>query len=528
MNLIQQALYEYIIDKDYNDKMLQYNALLDYLFEDLLVEAATDDTAAQELLTCFFFDAYFNKHQKDIIEISIKGRSKTPLKLYDYYIENLPKNLKKYSEVFNKIMGKNDYKLSFIYQIKTYKKWLDKHSNFNNSAFIHHDTGLGFYNGKLIKEKDWGNLPTRVEKGKTLFRISDKDIYQKADIYAITEEGKESLSKSEININDEVEFWKTGIEKGQFVGISLKKLGDTESKVYTWGYDNINLDIAAIDNKNNIMKFEPNVNLFNIKDISNISNNKDLGTITMNLLFGLNIKDTNNNEEENKDVYISIKSNGNSDDHAIYSPSDSFKAANTVELKYKSGKAQIGKVKTKVSEWEELLPKPDVEPEHNSNNFNEKIKNINNLFGNIEGFVSELPESAKENINIICDSRNDIDALYTKIESYTGKTTTERKQYYKDNKGQANYYDNDKIAAELKELLNKLSDKFNFLKNIIDKNTFDYNIRILYNITKWYSTCWNLLTSLDIIGHHLEDDENMCVQLFKAAKFSTLPYVSIG
>ena len=517
MNKIQSALLEYIIDKDYRDQRIQYIALLDYLLEDK--EDKFNNTAGQEILSCFFFDAccngglssfdeenfikYFDDN-KNLIENAIRENTNSKIELNSI-------------DGFNNIVKNKSYLKSFIYQCKSYKNWLTTEigKKFINAAFVHHDTKITFYKGNVSSDKfnepinlvdEFINkfksnhkLKTLKSKGEDI-PITDKDFYQKADIYAITPDFKSEMNKikdsnKNKNENETIDEWNKFIDKGVFIGISLKKLKGVVKNVHIWAHDNIQLSI-----NDDSIKYDTDFNIFSKKALTEINKLSDLPNITSNISFELLIND------EKKIVEIAIRSNTSGDGHAYKDPEISFKVTPTVELKFVSSKnekevtdAQIGKTKSLVTHW--ILS--EEEKFTNTPNFNDYLNIINKLktkFSNLE----ELTDKSiiKTYVDLINENRSTIDELYDLI----------------------------KKKLDYSEKYNIITKKFKDAGILFfEKHDKNDNILFLYKLTKWYAVSWNILIILSAIGNHINDNEdNVFLQLFKFAKISVLPYLSLG
>jgi hypothetical protein len=243
-----------------------------------MINEGSVDTNVQETFTCMVFDAYFNGPLRDTAlgrgNNILKSRgtllalaeymtspaaesiysslgsqySKTAHMLFD--MEPLPEDEKKRARIIKKMSdpempvngepthywvttspSESPWRMSYLYQLEGFIRFvLSRGYSDKNIAFIQHNTKNCFCGGLSPNANNAAVLVDRVEKGRALFGISKKDLYQKADIYAVW-----SFTGSSDPIEpmiDEIAFWSEGCAsinkltstRDRFVGISLKEL----------------------------------------------------------------------------------------------------------------------------------------------------------------------------------------------------------------------------------------------------------------------------------------------------------------
>lgn len=190
-------------------------ALKNYIKESLKEFSANHKTIAQELLTCILFDNKFNCGNDDFSLETIKRD-------YGKVIDEITKSEKDFRLIADLMLQSNEWIKSFKMQCETFKNFIEKYGfgNGRGYVFIHHDTAVGIINSTITH--DW-SIVNRVEKGYKKFGISKKDVYQKADIYAVSNQSNINQIPND-DILDEIIYWSNGVEDKQFIGISLKKL----------------------------------------------------------------------------------------------------------------------------------------------------------------------------------------------------------------------------------------------------------------------------------------------------------------
>ena len=575
MNLIQQALYEYIIDKDYNDKMLQYNALLDYLFEDLLVEKDKNSgptaTSLQEILTCIFFHAYFNLNQKfENVEELVNWYKSKGQKIIEKINDNgINKNsLNTFFNSGTNINKKTSYtnwQLSWYNQCKSFENSEFAQKNKTNLTFIHHDTGFTINNKKAnFSNKDAG-IVKRVKDGidqfkndiKNKLNISQvtKDNYQKADIYVITNESsnKEELFNTLGTLDQEIDDWKNNITNN-FAGISLKQITKNplkhvhmpgaEKNAYAIAKTPIKIEIPIFENasfdtlKNNLSNLKLSAYLhFGIIDTANGSTAYYVIQVRSN---GVGAGGSSDEKKLNKldDYLISGK-------HKFNDAADTFYTIGTLVPdkdpdgnKNEGTDANLGKVTNLIQAW---LNKADDQLKAAMHKPNKSI--LENLFNAIQDNISKITNikynpfnlSSEENNNIIelinfleeNDQNGKIEKLFTKIFEYTKENNNiiNRENLY-----EKLCYNQD-IIKLLAEIITNDSWKLN-KEEITSSNIKDYLYKLYYSF-RWYKIAKSILTYLWIITLQLRNETDnvkgsTAITLFTSAEYSVLPYILIG
>lgn len=457
---------------------------------------AAKDTLIQETLSCFFFDAWFNKHDQfdnneelaeyyqNRIDIIAQISAITGLTVEDYNAFLLDTNK---SGKFTP--AAKQWQNSFIYQCESFEKWVATHPSFSHKlTFVHHDSKLGIKDGQVTG--NW-SIATRVDNGTKKFRISDKDKYQKADIYAVVD----AIDiKPEDDINDEVSYWTqavSGTDGDVFVGISLKKLGKVLSGVHTYGLDQMSL---TVDEKS----VDLELGIFDNIKIDLANGILSPGTVTSYIHFNI---DT---DGETKKCDFVIRANNKGPAHAMKDPHVSWQAAATTELKVYGASALGGKASSLVSTW--LREKINDCKDKGSNDFIKKIDKINTNLQKV-GVHSDIhiqPETAAL-LDFLAENNTTIAALYKAFEKGPKEISTI--QPYLDELG----YHTD---ADIKTVMGDL-----------------------YASTKWQNISWRILSILEAITDHMVEDglDQTVLQLYAAAKGIRmkdtdihLPYVLLG
>lgn len=451
---------------------------------EFIVEKLADSTRTiiQEILTCVFFDGYFNLNKK----------FKTPDDIVDYYNNNeelittisnaisLPKSFFDEFLLEKKPNGKYEklpieWQKSFVFQCESFDKWIKKHPSFSkNLVFVHHDTTIGIKDGQM---KNGWSITKRVDTGRAKYGFKDKDEYQKADIYAVVNDINVT---PEADISDEVSYWIQSIEgkdSDQFIGISLKKLKKSLSNVHTYGLEQ---DIVTVKDGSISCKFP----LF---DGVTFSPNKfTAGLTTAEVHFTLVT-------DKEYDAIFAIRSNGkDAKNHAHKDPKASFGVPTTTELKIKGAGAQAGKCQSLISSW--II---DNNKRLDSTSYENMLKNIHSVFVDIP---DSLSNDSKELLDYLYNNHDSILNLYKKYEKEGG----------------------------IKAITNELTE--------LGLEPVESTIDMLYNATKWEIAVYKILQSFDAIVNQSKQTsiENTIADMVKYAKGIgdeddlKLPYVLIG
>lgn len=472
---------------------------------DIFENNAVKTTLIQELLTCVFFDAWFN----------IKERFNNTEDIYWYYKENITLiqtlcamqnsglKIEDFDDFMNTTKKSKDWQKSFIFQCKSFENWIKKHKSFDNElTFVHHDTSIGIFNRTVTT--GW-NIAERVNKGTKKFGYKDKDLYQKADIYAVV---NKIDNTPEEDIIGEIVYWVNAISNNsedKFVGISLKKLNKAISNVHTYGLDN---SVDAIE--------EGSVT-FNIDTFNKITFNPLLGNITTGVITTYIGFKVNSSDGENSEYDLSIKSNGKGVEHATKDPWVSYIAPVTTELKKKNSTAQSGKAQSLINDWLEEnndISDKDVLKSNNckgkgSEDFLKKWKYIYSVLNKEKiVFSSVFSQEAIQLLNFLSNNYIKIDEVY--------KTFQDKKS------------DEESIKSKIDEIPGLEIDKTKSLDEIMV---------MLYNITKWYNVSWKILNVYYIIAKQIEknglnktilDMYNYSKGINTNDKDLKLPYVLLG
>lgn len=456
---------------------------------------AAKETLIQETLSCFFFDAWFNLHEQfdnneelveyyqEHIDVVTQIATMVGLTIDDYNTFLLSKNSRdKYVPV------SRDWQNSFIYQCESFEKWISTHPSFShNLTFVHHDSKIGVYMGGVTQ--NW-SIATRVDNGTKKFKISDKNKYQKADIYAVVD----SVDiKPEDDINDEVSYWSQAIDDDNsdvFVGISLKKLGKPLSKVHTYGLDQMTM---TVDEKSvgfnfgifNNVQFDPKKGLL------------VPGVVTSTMRFGVDV------DGETKTGEFAIRANNKGPEHAMKDPHVSWQASTTVELKMIGASALGGKCVSLVSTW--LTDKINNCKDKTSADYKKKLTTIAaNLKPSGVDFDPSLSNDTVAMLDFLAENNKTIADLYKAFEKGPKEIST------------------------IQPYLNDLRYDVDDIKDAMSS---------LYAATKWQNISWRIVCILEAISNHIKKEglNQTILQLYAAAKGISmkdtdihLPYVLLG
>lgn len=443
----------------------------------------TTRTLIQEVLTCVFFDAYFNLGEKFKTTDDIVAYYTNNEKLITNVAMMIGLSKAEFDEFLIQTNSKGKYdkiclewQKSFLFQCESFEKWVKKHPSFSkNLVFVHHDTSIGVHKGNI--NGGW-SITKRVDVGKSKFGFSDKDEYQKADIYAIVNDVNMT---PEEDISNEVTYWIQSIEGKEsdtFVGISLKKLKKPLTNVHTYGLDQ---DVLVVKEGSVECRFP----LFD--GVKYAKNDFKAGTTTSEIRFVMEFGDGEH------DAIFAIRSNGkDASKHAHVDPKASFGVPTTTELKIKNAGAQAGKCQSLISSWFVTNSK-----DYNIAAYDGMLSNINTAFPNIP---SSLPNDAKLLLDYLYVNHDSILNIYKMYEKNGGI---------------------DAVSSNLEELGFAPTEK---------------TIDMLYDATKWEVALFKILQSLEAISVRAKKSsvENVLEEMVKYAKGIgdeddlRLPYVLVG
>lgn len=398
-----------------NSNLVEYlkENLQDILFE--VKGSAGTETPVQELLTCVCFDLFFNQN----VKINNENDLKKVLEEHENTLDEIDSKTDfPFKEIaYNMISWENksntsekttakQWLRSFYYQCISFDNFLNENKQFPQSGitFLHHDTKIGINNG--VVSTGWSLLVDRVNNGvKKLAGGGDKDLYQKADIYAIWDNTDTAIPSN--SLPEEILYWsQAATEDGQindkFVGISLKKLKKPLGHVKVYN----------IENSDDVMDAsEINLNINPWKG----AKFKSKEDFTPGLLTGyINFKLKWGKDEISK--ILSIKSNSLSDDHIDRKKAwDFFHANTTIELSTKNGLANEGKVMSFINNiLAELGHKKEKDPSYyDSNTLNVLISEINSLCKEcgVDG-IADMTKDAKDIIDTLFIEKDSIENLF--------------------------------------------------------------------------------------------------------------------
>lgn len=486
--------------------------LFDFVKEHLVSEAdAHTETLIQELLTCVFYDAYFNGKEKldkpesiieyyngvhDSIIAKIAAMSGVNIKDFDEFMI-IPEGAKGRDK-----SDRIKWHKSFVYQCEAFQKWIDNHKSFSsNLVFVHHDTDIGILNKGV--SNNW-QIADRVEKGRAAYNVKTKDDYQKADIYAVVHDID---AKPEDDIIDEVEYWVESIEGKQpnkFVGISLKKLLKPISSVHTYGLDVISI---KIDEKSIML----NVPIFNdITFNGNLAESKVGGT-SSNFKFDADFN--------GKVVacQIDVRTSGcGAQSRVVDKPKQAhscFSCQTSLQMTMKGMGGQAGRMQGIVTQWAKkcgLDYSPKVNAKANAGSF--KV-----LIDKIVKAANDNNIAMKHNIDMSGDCSKIIDFIATNSD----KLMALLKAYNK-----SNHELTDEIVAMAGELGIPMT-KDNYIDCFL----------AIFTAIKWKSAAYSALCQFAAIFNEMQEvgKDNLLRVLVEEAKGISsgnsnihLPYVMIG
>lgn len=391
--------------------------LKQYVLEQLVRESAANETVIQELLTCVYFDCWFNRNIKDENPIGLRDRvfeeasqvmdalgnsvgrgfSEGARDLVDFENAKKPGDRQK----------KKDWMLSFWCQCKSFENWLSENPGFTSHfgskpiAFVHHDTKIGVCKGDVSHE--WSQVVNRVDRGYKEYRLRDKDTYQKADIYAVLDDS-DSASPYEDPI-EEITYWANaamGKSEDAFVGISLKKITRPLTNVHMFNLTETEEVFDASEIEFDVEPFE-DVRFNSPEDFS-------VGKITSTIKFDL--KWLGNDQKK----IVSLRSNGFGDSHIDKSAMSFFHPASTVELSSVGMKAAEGKVVSRVNRMAEMIGrKTEKDPAvYTASELSVQIVELKNLCSRFGIELSlNMTEDSKNLITFLYDNDQKIREMFT-------------------------------------------------------------------------------------------------------------------
>lgn len=365
------------------------NTLIKYLTES---EGKKDMfTAEQELLTCAVLDWTINQGKEFNASTFMEDNKDVMDKLATY-------DSKPFIDICTNFLNDSAWAKSFQFQVDTYKNFMKEYSAWSSNAgkthFVHHDTQLDVCNGKV--EKDRSGVVQRVDMHKT-YGIKQKDVYQKADIYAINDGVKVDV-KTDNPIEEEIAYWSNAATNGDFIGISLKKLGHAVSapKVYNMKDISENAEVTSV-----YLDFKPFAKL-RFKD----ENDFKRGDVSAKFTFGVTWDD----EKEQYD--INIRSAG---------------ASCIVGLTKKGASAQQGNCTTLLKQFVSDTMEWHENKNISSDEVNELLDDMRTRFEEIGVPVKDIPDLRK-----FPEAERAIDWLCTQNDSKTlGKDVQELMRWKK-------------------------------------------------------------------------------------------------
>lgn len=491
--------------------MIDMIHLRQFIKESIINEDNGQDTPTQELLSCVFFDAFFNKglnfdKSEEIIDYYVS--------IYDTLISELSKISKIPVAVFDKIMhvrekkrgGLDDNKTwikSFRMQCDSLNNWISKHPSFNtNLIFVHHDTKIGIFNGNITT--NW-SIAKRVENGRSQFHINKKDDYQKADIYMLI---KDISAKPEKDIISEITYWCDSIDNKSsdlFAGISLKMLNKQISNPHTYGVGDFEF-IVGDDIICNIPIFR-NV-IFDQQDL----NNSQPGITSSFIKFDATY------DSDPIGCEFDIRTSGNLATEHIKEPnkrSDSCfsgKSVSTAQMTAKGMGGQAGRMQSIVTEW---CKKYDIEVGIDA------FKNMNS--GSCITQSNSINKTLKDN-NIKITSNISLSDDCCKMIDWVFENTNNLIIMFKEF---------DKSKHRLTDTIIEQAKKIGII--LTEDNYINILIKV-FSICKWKIATCSSLAYFDAICHRMNEVgvKQTLTELFCVAKgismgdLKHLPYVMIG
>jgi len=493
-------------------------SLIEYLNENVApmfeARAAADtETMVQEILTCVFFDAFFNKRvdfdtTEDIIEYyeSVKKSIIEPIikmpgvraSLEDFDKLLLSTEAKGKNKVEKYTKKSEEWQKSFVLQCDAFDSWLNTHKSFHTPmVFVHHDSSIGVINGRATG--GW-KIADRVDNGVKKYGISEKDVYQKADIYAVCQDTE---TKPEDDIADEVSYWINSIEgdaKSKFVGISLKKLNSKLSNVHTYGLDHIECSIDP----DSIKIINP---IFNSTVAGTNLGDSKPGTTSSYLKFDANLAG------DLSSCVFDIRTSGADSDSRIVVKSNQahtcFGVTALGQLRLTGKAAQAGRAQRLISDW---AKKEGVSLKRNddadSSDFKNKFDTIKKMA--LDNHIVIDDDITSDSLKLIDMIKQNNDKLMDAFKAC--------------NKG------NHKLTQDMIDACSKMG-------VTIDESNYVDMYKKLFDLVKWKAATWSILCNYEAIFKHAEssDFKTTLKEMVMFAKgISTsekdlhLPYVMIG
>lgn len=487
-------------------------------------------TKIQEILTCVFFDGYFNSHNtfktiddivsyyNDVHDSLIHNISKVcNISIVDF--DNFIINTDKIKRGHTYSNDSESWQKSFLYQCETFKNWLDKHKTFpsHNLTFLHHDTSIGICNKMFTT--GW-SLDDRVETGAKKAGYSNKDDYQKADIYALAPAAQGVSKEPDDSISQELSYWQQAIEgknPAKFVGISLKKLLKPISSVHTYNMDDISM---SIDN-DSIELYMP---IFDSVKFSSIDNVVKCGGTTAMFKFLANLAG------EDIDCALDIRTSAASADSRVFNPKnnpkkkayDCFTVGAGIQLRVAGSGGQGGRASSFFDEWVEetgidcSCSVKTHQPAKtavwgNASQYNAKLQRIlaSAKLYKIDCGNVNIDSAATAMINWVAEHA---DVIYSMMKQYT---------------------DNNRNARGWDESLMSYGEQLGV--NITEDN-YQLILTNLFNMVKWKSAIWNILSRIEVIFVKIQQDGfsvlEQLAMFSKGISFDKnkihLPYIMIG
>lgn len=329
-----------------------------------IVESAHDDTLAQELLTCIFFDAYHN----------LGNKFSQPQDIYNYYegdgkeiIMQVQAQSGASIETFEKLLKDKQWQKSFLYQCQSFANFIKKYPAFDTlTTFVHHDTSIGIKKNEM--SQGW-TIVDRVNRGVKSFKSPTKDTYQKADIYAVTDKTHIDTDPEDDSLG-ELTYWSQSLDKEGdiFVGISLKKLGGPLASPKLYNLEEISIKAKESDIN---MYFDP----FTGVEFNPSAGVLKTGNVSSKLQFEVDFDD------ESETFELNLRSAGLSDGHIDKRCLDAYKPQVVSELIVKGSKAQAGKFGEYINELSRQFGVPQMkEPaDYNPAWVESQLKSFENL-----------------------------------------------------------------------------------------------------------------------------------------------------
>ena len=493
---------------------------------------ASKETMIQELMTCVFFDAYFNQNEnfskvEDIIEYYNKVKDSvitklcvSGLKIKDFDEFLLETELKGRGNNKEERYTKKalDWQKSFLYQCESFDNWLKDHKSFpaKNLVFLHHDTSLGVRNGQV--SSGW-SLTDRVDKGVSKAGYSRKDDYQKADIYALTQK---VADKPMDDLTQELLYWQQAVDGSTipFVGISLKRLIKPLSHVHTYNMDKLTMEID-----------EKSVNLslpiFDGVQFTKIDQPLKTGGTSAAFVFDATIGD------DKSDFRLDIRTSAAGAESRLFNPGakpnknayDCFSVMAGTQLNSTKSGGQLGRAQDLLKKWAsethtEYTGGININRSSkegvwaSSSTYNKRLQEIVSAIEkyHINGDTPKVSGAAAALIDWVADNADTILEMFTTYTKEAGKTS----------------------ARGWHDVLTGYGEKLGIE---INKDNYVEILTNIYEAVKWKSASWSILSILRVLFAKMNESGSTATlsQIAMFAKGITfdadkvhLPYVMIG